>query len=91
MNLPQINQRNLSTMSLNSRHASRQSEVNADLPQDSVTLSGPEAQRGSAGGGLILMMSGLMIGGGIATAAPIVGGVVMLGSIFAGLSLAGAE
>ena len=59
-------------------------ECQSQDPTDTVTFS----QKDNSAGGLITMICGLMIGGGIATAFPIVGGAVAIGSIYAGLAMA---
>ena len=60
-------------------------EPASQLPEDSVTLS---SQKDNSTAGLVTMICGLMIGAGIASAAPIAGAGVMLGSIYAGLAMA---
>lgn len=66
------------------RQQSAASEERA-LPQDTVTLS---EQKESSAAGLVTMICGMMIGAGIATAVPVAGAAVMLGSIYAGLAMA---
>lgn len=78
--------RNYSSMARPEKPAA-QSEPAPNLPTDSVTLSGGSDHNAVVGIGT--MICGLMVGAGIASAVPILGGVIMLGSIFAGLSMAG--
>lgn len=61
-------------------------EPASNLPTDSVTLSGDSDHNAIVGIGT--MICGLMVGAGIASAVPILGGVIMVGSVFAGLSMA---
>ncbi len=58
--------------------------TNQEQCPDKVTLS----DKGNATAGLVTMISGLLIGGAIASAVPVLGVAVCLGSIFAGLAMA---